>query len=79
MVDQTVLELWGRLDRDLRSLVADARLSEDCVCETNEYLDHSEFGLAWQTLDACLRDADPEVRARLRALEELIYPVDLWL
>jgi hypothetical protein len=53
-------------------------LSEDCVCETNEYLDHSEFGLAWATLDACLRDADPEVPARLRALEELIYPVDLW-
>jgi hypothetical protein len=77
VVDQIRLELWERLDRDMRALIADTRLSPDCACEAGQYLDHSEFALAWETLDACLRDADPATRARVREIELLLYPPDL--
>jgi len=52
-------------------------MSEDCACETTEYLNHDDYVLAWETLNACLRDADQPIRDRLRAVEELIYPPDL--
>jgi hypothetical protein len=77
VVDQIRLELWERLDRDMRALIAGARLSTDCACEAGQYLDHNEFALAWETLDACLRDADPATRERLREIELLLYPPDL--
>jgi hypothetical protein len=79
-VTEDVVQLRGQLEREMRSLIVDARLSEDCACETNEYLGHREFGLAFDTLSACLRDADESIRARLRALEELMYPPEFgWL
>jgi hypothetical protein len=74
---QEQLDLWVQLDEEMRSLIANVRLSEDCVCETNEYLQHNDFALAWETLNACLRDADPPIRDRLRAIELLLYPPDL--
>jgi hypothetical protein len=74
---QVQIELWVRLDEELRSVLADARLSEDCACETNEYLHHNDYVLAWETLNACLRDADQPIRDRLRAIEALMYPPDL--
>jgi hypothetical protein len=61
----------------MRSIIEDARMSEDCACESTEYLDHDDYVLAWETLNACLRDADQPIRDRLRAVEELIYPPDL--
>ena len=78
LATEEMLQLWGLLDREMRSLIADAPLSEDCACETIEYLDRNEFGLAWDTLSACLRDSDDPIRERLHAIEQLMYPPDLW-
>jgi hypothetical protein len=74
---EEIVQIRGRLDREMRALVADAPLSEDCACETTEYLNHQEFALAWDVLSACLRDSDDSIRARLRAIEELMYPPEL--
>ena len=77
MATEEMIQLWEHLDQEMRSLIADAPLSEDCACETNEYLNHNEFGLAWDTLSACLREADDPILDRLRAIEQLMYPPDL--
>ena len=80
MATEEMLLLWGQLDQQMRALIADAPLSEDCACEATEYLNHQEFGLAWDMLSACLRDSDEQTRARLSAIEQLLYPPDLgWL
>lgn len=77
LATEEMIQLWDHLEQEMRSLIADAPLSEDCACETNEYLNHNEFGLAWDTLSACLRDSDEPIRARLHAIEQLMYPPDL--
>jgi hypothetical protein len=77
LATEEMIQLWDHLEEEMRSLIADAPLSEDCACETNEYLTHSEFGLALDMLSACLRDADEPIRARLHAIEQLMYPPDL--
>ena len=76
MATEEMLLLWGQLDQQMRALIADAPLSEDCACETTEYLNRNEFGLAWDTLSACLRDSDDPILERLRAIELLMYPPD---
>jgi hypothetical protein len=78
MIDDTeFVALWQRVDGELRSIIETAPLSPDCACEATEYLDHNEFALAWEMLAACLRDAEPAIRERMRAVELMLYPPDL--
>jgi hypothetical protein len=80
LATEEMIQLWQLLDQKMRALIADAPLSEDCACETTEYLNSNELGLAFDTLSACLRYADEPIRARLGAIEQLLYPPDLgWL
>ena len=76
MTTQVQIELWVRLDEEMRAVISEARMSEDCACETNEYLHQNDFVLAFETLSACLRDDDEPIRDHLRAIEEMMYPPD---
>jgi hypothetical protein len=59
------LRRWGQTEDDLRWVLSQVTMDEGGRFSVEDYLDHNELGLAWETIWFYVPNPDSEVAARL--------------